>query len=271
MPRADALRRALKAFPSLLRVGVAEAVAYRAEFVVWLLTTTLPLVMLALWAEVARSGPVGSYSGADFTAYYLAAFVVRQLTGSWVAWDMNREIKEGLISMRLLRPLHPLVAYAAENLAVLPLRLALSLPVAVLALVISGRQHMTHDPVLMLLFPVAVGIGWALSFSVMAIIGALAFFIESTVLVFEIWFGLFSLCSGYLIPISLFPGWLAVTLRYLPFHAMLGLPVEIAIGQIGPAQAVQELALAGGYVLAAVAIAVALFQLGARRYSAYGA
>jgi ABC-2 type transport system permease protein len=105
----------------------------------------------------------------------------------------------------------------------------------------------------------------------MAIIGALAFFIESTVLVFEIWFGLFSLCSGYLVPISLFPHWLALTLRYLPFHAMLGLPVEIVIGQIGRAQALQELALAGGYVLTAVAIAVALFQLGARRYSAYGA
>src|SRR5258708_7540343 len=113
MPVLEATRRAVKAFPALLRVGVAEAVAYRAEFVVWLLTTTLPLLMLALWSEVARAGPVGSYAGADFVAYYLAAFIVRQLTGSWVAWDMNREIKEGLISMRLLRPLHPLVAYAA--------------------------------------------------------------------------------------------------------------------------------------------------------------
>jgi ABC-2 type transport system permease protein len=269
--RGDAIGRALKAFPSLLRVGVAEAVAYRAEFLVWLLTTTLPLVMLALWSEVARGGPVGSYTGADFTAYYLVAFVVRQLTGSWVAWEMNREIKEGLISMRLLRPLHPLVAYAAENLAVLPLRLTLSLPVAILALVIAGRQHLTHDPVSILLFPVSVITGWALSFSVMTIIGALAFFIESTVLVFEIWFGLYTLCSGYLIPISLFPHWLALTLRYLPFHAMLGLPVEIAIGQIGRAQAIQELALAGSYVIAAMLVAVALFQLGARRYSAYGA
>ncbi len=271
MPRLDPVRRALKAFPALLRVGVAEAVAYRAEFLIWLLTTTLPLVMLALWAEVARDGPVGSYTGADFTAYYLAAFIVRQLTGSWVAWEMNREIKEGLISMRLLRPLHPLVAYAAENLAVLPLRLVLSLPVAILALVIAGRQHMTHDPVMLLLFPVAVGIGWSLSFTVMTIIGALAFFIESTVLVFEIWFGLFSLCSGYLVPISLFPRWIAETLRYLPFHAMLGLPVEILIGKIGRTQAFAELGLGGAYLLVGAVVAVGLFQLGARRYSAYGA
>jgi ABC-2 type transport system permease protein len=271
MPVLDAARRAIKAFPPLLRVGVAEAVAYRAEFAVWLLTTTLPLVMLALWAEVARDGPVGSYSGADFTAYYLAAFIVRQLTGSWVAWDMNREIKEGLISMRLLRPLHPLVAYAAENLAILPLRFALSLPVAILVLVVVGQRHLTHDPALLLLFPVAIGLGWALSFTVMAIIGALAFFIESTALVFEIWFGLFSLCSGYLVPVSLFPRWIAQTLRYLPFHAMLGLPVEILIGKLSRGEALAELGVGGAYVIFAMAAAVGLFQLGVRRYSAYGA
>ena len=42
------LARAAKAFPTLLRVGVSEVVAYRAEFLVWILTTNMPLVMLAL-------------------------------------------------------------------------------------------------------------------------------------------------------------------------------------------------------------------------------
>ena len=35
--------RTLHALPTLLRVGVAETVAYRAEFLVWVLTTTQPL------------------------------------------------------------------------------------------------------------------------------------------------------------------------------------------------------------------------------------
>jgi ABC-2 type transport system permease protein len=41
--------RIFRLYPQLLRTGFAEAVAYRAEFVVWMMTTTLPLVMLALW------------------------------------------------------------------------------------------------------------------------------------------------------------------------------------------------------------------------------
>ena len=263
--------RSWRAFPTLLRVGVAEAVAYRAEFAVWLLTTTLPLVMLALWTEVARDGPVADYTAADFTAYYLAAFVVRQLTGCWVTWDMNREIKEGLIAMRLLRPLHPLVSYAAENLAVLPLRMALSLPVALITLILVGRTHITHDPVLICFFVLAVAGGWLLSFGIMSMIGALAFFIESTVLVFEIWFGLFTFCSGYLIPLSLFPTWLRVPLDYLPFRSMLSLPVEILIGRLDRSAALVGLAVEWGYVLAGFVGTFWLFSQGTRRYTAFGA
>ena len=64
--------RTLRASPTLLRVGFSEAVAYRAEFLVWLLSTNMPLVMLALWSAVARDGPVGRFRQADFAAYYLS-------------------------------------------------------------------------------------------------------------------------------------------------------------------------------------------------------
>jgi hypothetical protein len=77
------MRRIVRAFPTLLRIGFAEAVAYRAEFVIWMLTTTMPLVMLALWTAVAREGPFGRFTQADFVAYYLAALIVRTLSSSW--------------------------------------------------------------------------------------------------------------------------------------------------------------------------------------------
>ncbi|HSS02550.1 MAG TPA: hypothetical protein VLM79_36065, partial [Kofleriaceae bacterium] len=63
--------RALRALPTLLRIGVAETVAYRAEFLVWILTTTQPLIMLGLWTSVAREGPFQDYSSDRFVAYFL--------------------------------------------------------------------------------------------------------------------------------------------------------------------------------------------------------
>ena len=106
----------LRAYTAILRIGLAESIAYRAEFVVWMLTTTMPLVMLALWTAVARSGgPFQGFGQADFVAYYLAAMIVRTLTGSWVVWQMNQEIRMGTLSMRLLRPIHPFVAYSGPS------------------------------------------------------------------------------------------------------------------------------------------------------------
>src|SRR5512133_3540942 len=130
----------------MLRVGFAEAVAYRAEMLVWLLSTTMPLVMLALMTAVAREAPIGRFGQADFTAYYLAALVVRLNTGAWVIWEVNFEIRQGTLAFRLLRPVHPLVAYACENVGAMPLRVLISLPIAIVAVLVVGPARFTHDP-----------------------------------------------------------------------------------------------------------------------------
>ena len=83
------LPRTLRALPTLWRIGVAETLAYRAEFLVWILTTTQPLIMLGLWTSVARFAAFKQWSSSDFVAYFLACLIVRQLTGNWVAWQMS--------------------------------------------------------------------------------------------------------------------------------------------------------------------------------------
>ena len=65
---------------AILRVGVAAAVAYRGEFFIWILTTNMPLVMLALWTRVAADGPVGRFTGRGFASYFLAVLLVRFAT-----------------------------------------------------------------------------------------------------------------------------------------------------------------------------------------------
>ena len=130
----SSLRTTVRALPTVLRVGFSEAVAYRAEMLVWVLSTTMPLVMMALWTAVAREAPIGRFGEKEFVAYFLATFIVRQLTGSWAAWQMNFEVKQGILSMRLLRPFNPIFAYASEHLSAIPLRVAVAIPVALIML-----------------------------------------------------------------------------------------------------------------------------------------
>jgi ABC-2 type transport system permease protein len=264
------VRRALHAVPTLVRVGLAEAVAYRAEMLVWLLSTTMPLVMLALMSAVAREAPVGRFGQADFTAYYLVALVVRLMTGAWVIWEVNFEIRQGTLAYRLLRPIHPLVAYAAENVGAMPLRLAAVVPIAAIAVLATGSDRLTRDPLLLAVFPVSLVGAWLITFLAMAVIGALAFWVESSGALFEVWLGLFGVFSGYLVPLELFPRWLATAARVLPFRYMLAFPVEMLIGMTPRAAALRELAIQWAFVgLLALVVRLA-WRRGLRRFAAFG-
>jgi ABC-2 type transport system permease protein len=262
--------RILRALPTMLRVGLSEAVAYRAEFLVWLLSTNMPLVMLALWSAVAREAPVGRFGQEDFTAYFLAALVVRLMTGAWVIWELTYEIRQGTLAFRLLRPVHPLLTYACENVAAMPLRLVLSLPVVAALIFTVGESRLTRDPLLLALFPVALFGAWLITFLAMSIVGTLAFYVDSAGSVFEIWMGLFGVFSGYLVPLDLYPPWVTALSRALPFRYMLAFPVEMLIGMLGRPRALAEIAVQWLFVAALGACAVWVWRVGLRRFAAFG-
>ena len=255
---------------ALWRLGVAEAFAYRAAMLVWILTTTFPLVSLALWHSLAESGAIGGYGRAEFTAYFLAAFVIRQMTASWVVWDLAAQIASGDLSTLLMRPVHPLLHHLMSNLAALPVRMLIAVPLGILVLVVAG--DLTAAPgVHLLLAPAAVLLAWLLNLSVQVCVGCLAFWVTSSTSLFEVWLGLYMVLSGYAVPTSLFPAELAAIVRVLPFHAMLGFPVELVVGRLSASE------LAAGFALQLVwfagfgGLALWLWRRGLRVYGAVGA
>lgn len=262
--------RALRALPTLLKVGFAEAVAYRAEFLVWILSTNMPLVMLALWTAVARDAPIGRFGQREFVAYYLAALVVRQLTGAWVVWELNHEIRQGTLAFKLLRPVHPLLVYACSNVAAIPIRLLIAVPVALVLLFTAAGEHVTRDPLLLALFPVTVFAAWLISFLAMSIIGSLAFWFESATSLFDVWFGLFGIFSGYLVPLELYPPWVGAVARWLPFRYMLAFPVELLTGGVSRSGAARSLAVQLAFVALLLVATRAAWRAGVRRFSSVG-
>ena len=143
--------RAMRAFPTLLRIGVAEVVAYRAEFLVWILTTNMPLVMLALWHAVAADGAGRALrSDASSPPTTWACWWCGSLTSNWVVWQMSMEIRDGTLSAKLLRPIHPLYAYAADHLAAMPMRVLVVSPIVAVLVVTPWDRLARHDPALVL-------------------------------------------------------------------------------------------------------------------------
>ncbi|MBZ0234144.1 MAG: ABC-2 family transporter protein [Deltaproteobacteria bacterium] len=258
--------------PTMLRVGFAETIAYRAEMIVWILTTTMPLVMLALWTSVADEAPFRAYTQTDFVAYYLGALVVRNLTSNWVAWQISEEIRMGTLSMRLLRPVHPFASYLATHLAALPLRAAVITPVVVIIFLTDARQVLVDDPGRVALLVASLAGAWLLTFGVFVAIGAIAFFLEKSLSLVEVYFGLFMLLSGYLIPVDLMPAWMRAITSWLPFYYMLGAPVEILIGRYPDVASTAEVVgLTWAWAAIMLATAALAWRAGVKRFEAYGA
>lgn len=129
---------------------------------------------------------------------------------------------------------------------------------------------MTHDPLLLALFPITVLGAWLITFLTMAAVGTLAFVMESSVAIFEVWFGLYGLLSGYLLPLELFPAWAERISRALPFRYQIGFPVEMLIGMMDRGQALHELAIQWGFVVLLAGVNAVAWRFALRHHAAYG-
>jgi ABC-2 type transport system permease protein len=263
--------RTLKALPTLLRVGVAETVAYRAEFLVWILTTTLPLVMLGLWSSVASEAPFAGYRSADFVAYFLSTLIVRNLASSWVGWQISEEIRGGQLAMRLLRPIHPFIAYGAAHVAAIPFRTLVTLPIALILLVSSGASALTTEPVQVALIIPSIALAWLITYAILFAIGALAFHFTKTMAIANLYFGAFVPLSGYLMPLPLMkPAWIATFAHYTPFPSMLYTPVRLMTAHLVGTELRDMLLAQLGWAAGMTVLALWLWRAGIRKFEAVG-
>ena len=261
----------LRATPTLARISFADLVAYRAEMVIWILTSTLPLVMLGLWNTVVAGAPIRGFDQPSMARYFAATLIVRQLTGAWLIWEMSWEIRTGAMSPKLLRPIHPLWTSAWNMAAALPFRMLILAPL--IGGIIAWRPDLWRTPTEFefAAFCVSVGLAWCLAFLVQAAFATLAFWFDQAVGIFGIWFGLYGVFSGYVAPLAMFPEKWSGILRWLPFRALLAIPVEIVGGWADTTTIWEGLAIQAFWTALFAVLTAILWTRGVRRYGAYGA
>jgi ABC-2 type transport system permease protein len=192
------------------------------------------------------------------------------LTSNWVAWQMSMEVRDGTLSAKLLRPVHPLFAYAAEHLAAVPMRALVMSPVVAFLLATSWDRLAAHDPVQVPVLLASLLGAWLMMFFAMVLLGTLAFYIDSALGAFELWIGVYSIFSGYLIPLEILPRWIRGAIEILPFRFMLAFPSEVLVGLLSRRAALEQLAIQWGYVVVLAVAAVRVWRAGVRRFAAFG-
>lgn len=261
----------LRLYPNLLRVGLLQALAFRGQVVLWLLTSFFPLIMLAAWLSVAREvGEVGGFDSAGFVSYYVTAAVVNHFTVVWASWDWDRDIRTGELSVKLLKPLDPFHTHLAGHLGQKALVAALLLPALVVLAVALPALRYPIAPSAWLVVAAAVVAGFVLNLVMASAFAMLAFWSTQVRNLYQIWWGIGFFLSGWIAPLALFGESFRAVARVLPFRSSLGFPVELALGRLGTAAVVQGFGVTLAWTAAFGAAYRLLWRRGLRRYEAVG-
>jgi ABC-2 type transport system permease protein len=178
-------------------------------------------------------------------------------------------VRRGDFSSLLLRPIHPILADLADNLAYKALTLPL-LGVASVGLVIAFRPLVTPPPWAVALVAPAVLLAFVVRFVTTWIVALSAFWLVRTRAVIQAYLLLLLFLGGQAAPLSLLPGWAQTIAWASPFPWMLAFPTQLLIGRLAPWEASIGLGMQLVWAAASVVLLRVCWRLSVRRYAAVG-
>lgn len=267
-----ALRPAtLRKAGALFTIYFQESLAYRASGLIWVMTdVTTAVTMPLVWATAAKSGPIAGFGTSDFVLYYLCMLLIQCFVVSHLMWDVAVEIKEGVFTNTLLRPVDWTLLMFIRNFSWRIFRPVLFLPFFVLFLFLYrgllGDAHVVLSPA----FFLSVLLGHLVSFTLAIAVSMVALFTQEAMSIFELYYLPMMLLSGNVFPIAVLPTWAQTIAHALPFYATVGAPTEMLVGRTPPSQVPVVLGTQLVWIFVSYAVYRMLWTKGLRQYAGAG-
>jgi ABC-2 type transport system permease protein len=259
-------------YATFIRISIAVEIQYRASSAIWLMGMVIePVIYLAVWSAAANAqgGSLAGYGPHEFAAYYLVLAAVNQITSGWHMWEFQYRVQQGQFAFLLLRPVHPIHGDLAENLAhKLAMQVALLPALGLLAL--AFQPHAELHAWSLALFAPALAFAFALRFVFEWALALACFWTTRIMAVNQAYFAVLFFLSGRVAPLALLPLWLRAVADALPFRFMVAFPVELALGRVSRADALEGLALQLVWTAAGAALLALLWPRALRRFSSVG-
>ena len=255
-----------------IKTAMAVQFQYRVAMIIWMIGLVLePVIYLVVWTTIARSsgGQVGGYSVGDFAAYYLVLMVVMHATQIWHMWEYEYYIRAGMMSPRLLRPIHPIHQDASENLSFKFLMLMALLP-SLITLILLFQPTLNPPAWALLAFVPVLVVAAVVSFMTGWVVAMGAFWTTRTMAINQMYFVAMFFFSGQIAPLSLLPGFIQSIANLLPFRWMLSFPVELLLGWLSPEETISGVVAQLIWLGVMLLLLRLVWRAAVRRYGAVG-
>jgi ABC-2 type transport system permease protein len=255
-----------------LKTSLAVQFQYRASLMIWMIGRVMqPLIYLVVWTTIARArgGEVAGYAVGDFAAYFIMQMIVSQLTFSWIMWEYDYVIRSGQFNFKLLRPIHPIHADVADNIAYKILTLVILLPAALLlAWLFPPTFH--FQPWSVLAGVVSIGTAFVVRFVIEWTLAMTALWATRVSAINQMYEVILVFLSGFFAPLAVMPRPIQILADLLPFRWLIAFPIELNLGRLTPAEAGWGFAMQAFWLLVAVTTLSLVWRAGVKQYSAVG-
>ena len=253
---------------ALFTTYYAYMLEYRAELFIWVLSNSLPFILMGAWLKASEDCNFGLTS-LEFIRYFLAVFIVRQFNIVWVIWDFEKELISGQLSHRLLQPVDPFWHHFLNHVAERWARLPLIIGLIVLFFILYPQSFWIPSLSNGLLTGLTVAIAFVLRFLIQYDFGLLAFWTERASAIEQLWFLPYLFLSGMIAPLDVFPDLIRAIALWTPFPYMVYFPAAILVGK--EVNIWQGLGVMAGWMGIAFILNRWLWHRGIKQYSGMGA
>lgn len=257
---------------AIFRINWQKSVEYRADFIGHLGMGIISfVVMYFIWSAVFKGrNSFGGYTFSTMMTYVLMTkflhFVSRHNIGRMIA----DEIKEGKISMYLIKPVNYLRWWFSIFLADRSFEFFVRLSMLVIFFlflpnVVSFLGLSRFIPFLLFL-----SISMMINFLLNLFIASFAFWLTDVRLFRSAIFMIFDFLAGGLVPIDIMPPALRNVSLLLPFQFTTFFPIRLYQGSLEPGQIFRGIGLAIAWMSALAVIMSFVWKKGVKRYEAVG-
>nr|WP_238342337.1 ABC-2 family transporter protein [Actinopolymorpha rutila] len=219
-----------------------------------------PLLGLFVWSAALPGDPTVS-------TYYVVLLAVQLMTVSYEHHTLSNGIYDGNLAAALVQPQPLVVDIFGANVGLRIWHLIFGLPLIVVAAVFTGVRV---EPAAVALAIPALLLAALLRFAFTYALALSALWTQRAHGVVGLGETLIFLLGGTAAPLSLLPDPYRSLGSVLPFWSMLGMPAEIAAGNLHGSALAQAYGVQIGWLVLVTAVVTAVWRLGLRRFTAVG-
>jgi ABC-2 type transport system permease protein len=215
----------------LIQKGFQRMLAYRAATLAGLATNFFfgilrAFVFIAVFQASGRA-TVAGYTLNDAITYTALTQALIAPLYIWSWWEVMRTIKTGEIVSDLTKPFNFYGFWLARDLGRAAFHFLFRGAPILLVYPLFFTLSWPASPLISLLFLISVLLAVLISFTVRFLVNVLAFWLIDVVGIGRFIYFAMTLLSGFIVPVSFFPGWLQNVAAWLPFPTMVNTPIEI--------------------------------------------